>query len=493
MDTAREYNSMTFSKVTSFLFRNQTPRQTVLKNTIWLTISQAAGRIIRAVVVIYAARLLGASSWGAFSYALSLAAFLTIFSDIGITGLVTREASRNAELRQKYLATAFAIKTVLLLIIISVFLLLAPFITNITEVLALLPLVAALTAFDSLRDLASAIARATERLELEAGTNIFTNAAIVSLGIIFLLVSPTSLSLALAYAVGSALGLFAYIVVLRDYFQTLPRAFRKELVRPILVSAWPFGLMGLMGAVMINTDIIMVGFFRAIADVGFYSAAQKPIQLLYILPGLLAVPLFPAMSRLAKEGAERLRGIFEKAVHATLALALPLTIGGVLYASTIINLLYGSEYAAGAAVFRVLTLTIPLVFPAVLIGNAIFAFDQQKSFLMYTFLGIFGNMFLNFLLIPAFGIVGAAWSTVLNNIIISIYAWSKLKSIMPFTILPRLPKMLLASIAMASSGLLFYLFGIPALPAMVVTGLIYLAALVLLKDPLIAEARAVFR
>ncbi len=484
---------MTFSKVTSFLFRNQTLRQTVLKNAFWLTVSHVVGRLLRAAIVIYAARLLGASSWGAFSYALSLSAFLTIFSDIGITGLVTREASRNAELRQKYLATAFVIKVALLILLIAGFLLVAPFLTNIAEVLMILPVIAALTAFDSLRDLASSIARATERLELETAATIFTNVAIVSLGIAFLLVSPTTLSLAFAYALGSALGFFAYAFVLRDYFLKLPRAFSRELVKPIIVSAWPFGLMGLMGAVMINTDVIMISFFRSIEDVGFYSAAQKPAQLLYLLPGLVAVPLFPAMSRFAKEGAERLRGIFEKAMHAMLAAAMPLLIGGAFYASAIITLLYGQEYAAGTEAFRVLSLTFVTVFPAALIGNAIFAFNQQKSFIMYAALGIFGNVFFNLLLIPRFGIVGAAWATVLVNVGISIYAWRKLKGIMPFTVLPHLPKTVLASVVMAGVAAVLYALGVPSLPAMAATGLAYPLALLIFRDPLVVELRSLFR
>src|SRR3989344_4317147 len=353
-----------------------------------------------------------------------------------------REASRSVELRQKYLATAFAIKTTLLVVLIAAFLLLAPLLTGLPEVLALLPVVAALTAFDSLRDLASSIARATERLALEAFVNVFPTPAIVSLVVVFLLASPTSLSLAFAYALGSALGLIAYGIVLRDYFLALLRAFSRELVKPILVSAWPFGLLGLMGAVMINTDVIMVSFFRSIEEVGFYSAAQKPAQLLYILPGLLAVPLFPAMSRLAKEGAAQLRGIFEKAMHAMLAAALPLSIGGVLYAPAIINLLYGQEYAAGTETFRIL---------------------------------------------------GAAWSTVLVNIIISISAWRKLKGIMPFAILPRLPKTALAGVAMTGAAAVLYALGVPSFPAMAATGLAYPLTLVLLRDPLVFELRSLFR
>lgn len=65
-------------RIKSFLFENQTVRQTVAKNTFWLTVSNVGGRLLRAVIIIYAARVLGAGEWGAFSYAITLAAFLTV-------------------------------------------------------------------------------------------------------------------------------------------------------------------------------------------------------------------------------------------------------------------------------------------------------------------------------------------------------------------------------------------------------------------------------
>ncbi|MEK7590294.1 MAG: oligosaccharide flippase family protein, partial [Patescibacteria group bacterium] len=79
-----------FLKIKNWLFSNQTISQTIAKNTFWLFSGQMIGRLLRAAIVIYAARVLGAASWGAFSYALGIAAFLTIFSDIGINALITK-------------------------------------------------------------------------------------------------------------------------------------------------------------------------------------------------------------------------------------------------------------------------------------------------------------------------------------------------------------------------------------------------------------------
>src|SRR3989338_6661756 len=103
-----------FKKIRTLLFENQGLKQKIAKNTFWLFFGQIFGRLIRAAIVIYAARILGPASWGAFSYAMSFAAFMSVFSDIGISAIVTKESSRNPELTDRYFSTALGIKLLIL-------------------------------------------------------------------------------------------------------------------------------------------------------------------------------------------------------------------------------------------------------------------------------------------------------------------------------------------------------------------------------------------
>ena len=80
-------------KILNLLLENQTIKQTILKNTFWLFIGQVMGRILRGFLVIYSARVLGAADWGIFSYAIGLVAFLTIFTDLGINALITKNTA----------------------------------------------------------------------------------------------------------------------------------------------------------------------------------------------------------------------------------------------------------------------------------------------------------------------------------------------------------------------------------------------------------------
>lgn len=424
--------------ILDWLLNNRTTGQTIAKNTFWLFFGQMASRLLRAAIVIYAARLLGAASWGAFSYAVGIAAFLTIFSDIGINALITKEASRNPELKDKYLSTAFFTKLGLLSVFVLGVIIFFPHLTNLPEAAAIMPILIFVFAFDTLRDLGSALSRALERMEIEAGINIFTNFAITVLGFAFLIMHPSSRSLALAYAIGSAIGLIAIFYTLRDHFKDILKNFHKELIKPILLTAWPFGLMGIMGAIMLNTDIIMLGWLRTAEEVGYYSAAQKPIQLLYVLPTLLATSIFPVLARKAKSNPEEAKTILEKSVALVILFAIPVVLMGIFLAHPIMNILFGPEYSPGIKTFQILMITIAIVYPSTLLGNAIFAYDRQKYFLVFVAAAALGNALFNALLIPPLGIEGAALSTVITQLITNVLIWIKMKKINDFQILPAI-------------------------------------------------------
>lgn len=422
----------------AYLFRNTTVSQTVAKNTFWLFFGQFAGRALRAAIVIYAARVLGAAGWGAFSYALGVAAFLTIFSDIGINALLTKEASRRPELKDQYLATAFFVKLALLALCMTGVIVAFPYLTNIPEAATLMPILLLVFAFDTLRDLGSALARALEKMEMEAGLLVFTNFAIVALGFALLMLYKTPAALAWAYASGSGLGFVATAVALRGHYGNILKNFSRRLILPILTTAWPFGLMGLMGAIMLNTDIVMLGWLRSATEVGYYSAAQKLILLSYVFPQLIATSVFPPLARAATTDKPAAKALLEKSVALVILVAFPIALAGLLLATPVITLIFGAAYAAAIPAFKLLMLTILIVYPGTLLGNAVFAYDEQKSFLTFVLVAIIGNAAFNVLFIPSYGIIGAAGATVITQLIVNALIWKKMRRVTDLRIYPSI-------------------------------------------------------
>lgn len=471
----------------NFLFQNQTARQTIFKNTFWLAVSQVGSRLIRAILIIYAARVLGAAEYGIFSYAVGLAAFFTVFADIGINSILTREASKKPEMKSEYFATALIIKLALLAVTAALIIFVAPRFSNIAEAASLIPFVSLLVIFDGLREHAVSFFRALEKMEREAFVTVTTNIAIVVFGFIALILSPTARLLIYFYIGGAGIGILLPVFMLRSEIRKTFSYFRKKLVRPILSAAWPVALLTVFGAFMLSIDTIMLGLWRNAEEIGFYSAGLKIVQVLYMVPSILAVGIFPALSRFAGGNPERVRELLERGVSAALLLALPIAAGGIMLGEPIIRLLYGAEYLPATLSFRLLLLTVLFFFPGLLIGNFILASDRQRKSAKNMGIGAAVNVGLNALLIPVFGIAGSAVATVLSQVVYNALNWQFAKRLVFFSVLPRLKPALLATLTMAIGIAGLIALGLHVLLIIALAGGIYFTALFIFREPFFRE------
>ncbi|MCL5012011.1 MAG: flippase [Patescibacteria group bacterium] len=468
-------------RIKSFLFENITTNQTIAKNTFWMVIGQILSKLIKAILLVYAARVMGTTEWGTFSYVLSLAGLFTIFMDFGVNAIVTRESTRDLEQQKVYFSTAFIVKLVAFVVIAAAVFVLGPYFINQSQVLVLVPLAVIMLGLDGLRDFGASLSRAWERMEIESFIQVFTNAMVVIAGMAALYIARTAQSLTWGYIIGVGLGTIAAFYPFRSYFKNLWRSFDKKIIKKILASSWPFGMLGVMGAIMLNTDTIMVGWYRSIDDVGFYGAAQRVIQLIYLIPGLLAIAFFPAMSRAIKD-LEIMKKLIEGGTSLLSLFAIPLTVGGVLLANDVTLLVYGSSYMPAAGPFRLLCLTFLPAFLAAMFGNAIFALNKEKKLFVYVVIGILGNFIFNLLFIPIWGISGAALSTVCNQIILTLYLIYFLRKELHFRVLHQVEKLVGATIIMGLALLGLRALGV-SLYINVFVGLgVYTASLLLFKE-----------
>lgn len=481
-------------RIKGFLFKNQSVKQTVAKNTFWLFGGESVSRLIKIVIVVYAARILGVDGWGIFSYAITLSGFFVIFADIGLNSLVVRETVQHPQTRDRYISTILLIKLLLTLTSALLIIVLAPEITRIEAAKPLFPIVATLLIFDSLREFGLSLNRAFERMELEAGVRTLTNFAIVGLGVLALIISPNPKSLAIGYLSGSIIGFLVTAWLLRKHFVDLFANFSRKLIYPILKATWPLALSGVLGGIMISTDILMLGWFGDATQLGLYSAAQRPMQFFYLIPVLVATAVFPALARLVKEqSSDKVRVVLEKGISATLLLGIPLVVGGVILARQIIALVFGVDYLLSTLTFQILLPTILIVFPAALIANAIFAYNKQHIFAIFMGAGALGNIILNIILIPAWGIVGAAIATVFSQVFTNFFFWMRMKQLNYFSILPYLKKMLLSTFVMSIVTFTLLALEINVLINISLSVIVYLLMLKLLKEPMLVEMKNILK
>lgn len=480
-------------KIKSFLLENKTAKQTVAKNTFWLGVGTIASRIIKSIIIIYAARVLGAENYGIFSYALSLAALFSIFADIGMTAILTRETVREPHMLQKNISTAFVIKLFLtagsMLLVGGV----APFFAAVKGASSLLPLAALLIAFDSLRDFSASITRAWEKMEIEAGINMVTGIGITVFGLAAIFISPTPMLLMIGYVAGAGLGLLVAGILLGKYLKNFWTHFDKVLAKKLMIESIPFALMLILNALTVNIDAVMIGWIKGTEAVGLYAAAQRPILLIYMASSLLASSAFPLIARNAKKDDSKVKLITEKIMAISILSSVPIFVGGAILSSQIIGLVFGSGYLSASSTFSVLLFTVVLVFPAATLLNTIFAYGEQKMMMYSLLIGGVSNVVLDYILISKFNIIGSAYATILSQMMAYGLVLWRLKKINNFKIFVHLKKGFVAIVLMAISTLLMREFGINVLINVVISAVIYLLALVAMKEKTIEEAKGMFR
>lgn len=399
---------------TTFL-SNKTPKQTIAKNTFWLFFGNLGSKMIRAFILVYAARKLGVLSWGNYSYSLSIAYLLTMFIDFGITTLIIRETNKKLETIGNYFITGFVIKLVMMVITLISTSIFIPIIYNDQTIIKLIILMVFFSSLESLKDFSSSLYYAKEKMEMDALIQLSTNTLIMLSGLVALKINPTPTTFATGYTVGVIISLIITLIPYRKFVFNFRKLFSQNLIKPIILSSWPLGVAGIFHLGIMNADNIIIDLFKGTVAVGLCAAAQKIVSIIYMLPGMFSNSVFPTMNKYV--GTEMFTKILKKNTDILMTISFPLVCGGVLLSSEIIKFLYGQEFSGASLCFAVLCLTFLVNFITAPISNALFSLKKEKKITVYVILIFITNLAFNLILIPRLGIVGSAIATIISQII----------------------------------------------------------------------------
>ncbi|HEY3361461.1 MAG TPA: flippase [Methanosarcina sp.] len=211
----------------------------------------------------------------------------------------------------------------------------------------------------------------------------------------------------------------------------------KQLIRysfPLLISATLLNL-------MTWTDTIMLGYFKSTEVVGVYNAVYPLVGFLSMIINSMGFVYIPVTSKLWGENRTQLIGpIYQIMTKWCFLLTFPIFALMFIYPEFLLTRIYGAEYASGAIVLRILSLGF--------VTNSYFGFNYHtivasgdSDFLMKCSVASAGtNALLNFMLIPHYGMVGAAIASSVSfasiEVLMTIRTWRK-QHMHPFTSMYR--------------------------------------------------------
>ena len=400
-----------------FFFENTGIKQTIIKNTFWLTLAETISRFLRLILIIYTARILGVMEYGKLTFALAFISFFVVFSDLGISPLVSREIAQNKENEREFSAIV-SLKAFLGILAFVLAIIVSFFITKDAAVQRIIWLLAFFMVFDSFAELFYGFLRARQKMEYEAIIKIAYAIVFAIIGFFIIFKFPSAQNLSLGYSFASFLALMGLLVFFHFIIARIRFAFDKNVWKKFLMLSWPLALAGLFSTIYSQIDSVMMGYWGYMVQTGWYNAAYRIIGAALIPGAMIAVSFTPALNVAYKESKEKLSRIYKRFMEVMFFLSIPILVGGIVLAPKIINWVYGKSYLPASFALQILMAIAAVTFLLYPLGAILLVFNFQKNAFWITVAGGIINIFLNLIFIPKFDLYGAALATLITYIIL---------------------------------------------------------------------------
>jgi O-antigen/teichoic acid export membrane protein len=182
--------------------------------------------------------------------------------------------------------------------------------------------------------------------------------------------------------------------------------------------AVPLGIASLLSSAYFTIDLVLLGWLVAPAALGAYGAATKILTMLVMLPGMALSAALPGFARLeADRGAVGV--LAGRVLHWLASFGLPACIGAFVFAGPVVRIAFGGGYEAAVPLVRVLALAAAVGLFANVLGTLLVARGAIRPMLTQNALALILNVAGNLVLVPRFGVIAAAWLTVVTEVFVA--------------------------------------------------------------------------
>lgn len=404
-------------------FRNRPGLTRAIDNISWLFVDRIVRVIIGVCVTVLIARYLGPKDFGIISYAWALAALFGALALMGLKDVVIRDLVTDPQTAGRTLGTAGGLMMI----------------GSLAAYLLLVICVVLTRSDDAVVKLASfAIGGSVLFRFFEFGafwfeSQVQSRYVVFAQLVVFLLASVTKIYLV---AAGAPLIAFVMTIMIQAIASSISAtvvfasfkpgsvslSFEPQRAKQLITASWPLLFSGIAMMVYMRIDQLMVASILGDQSVGVYTAAVTVSEATYVLAVIFVATTFPAVLSAKNEGETvyraRFQQLFDFIVILAVAVAIPLTV----LSDWIINILFGATYEAAGIVLAMHAWSLVFVFLGVVSSRWFVAEGRQTLNLQRTLLGAVVNIFLNLLLIPSYGLIGAAFASVIAHSVAAFFS-----------------------------------------------------------------------
>jgi O-antigen/teichoic acid export membrane protein len=389
-------------------------------NITWLFGEKALLMLIGFTTMLCLARVMGPNNFGSLNYLLAIIALIAPIVSLGLQSIVVRELINLPGEKDKIISTVIGFRTmgaVLGAFICLVFAFLDKSLSDV-DVLSLY-ILAIGSVFNGLNELELWFqAKVAASIVAKMRTLVLTLFSVLKVVVVFN--TDSVMAMATVFAIEQlVLGLGFLTMYYIDSGKLKISQFDWSYGVALLKQSIWLVLSGVAAVVYLKIDQVMLGQMVGRESVGVYAVAVRVSEVWYFFATAIVISVFPSLLSLRQKDLGKYYSRLQTICDLLLVSALMVAICVTLLAPLVIPVLFGEAYRDSALLLSIHVWAGAFVFMRALVSKWLIAEHLLKFSLISHGLGSVINITANYLLIPSFGGVGAAYATVLSYAVAS--------------------------------------------------------------------------
>ena len=385
----------------------------IFDNISALAMAQVVAMVAGFFSTAWVARSLGPEGYGIIGFGTAFVSYFALFIVLGTDYYGNREIAQNPDRAGELAAKIIGLRFVLGVVSLSGYFLLIYLIDRSQPVKIVMAIQAIGPVFTVIAlDFIFEGRQRMRSVALRVGGSSF-----LSMICILVLVSDANdLYLAAAIPVlATALGTLWLAVLAHKQIVPLRLQLQPTVLSKLFRDCAPIAISGVMIALFLNIDIVMLGFLRSEAETGLYTGMARLYMLAFALGNLVVTAFRPALAA-AFPASESMAQQYRTNVTMVVLFGFPVVAGVIAFPTEIITLIFGVRFIDGAEALVILQVAAMVGYAGIAATVALVAWHDHVAQMWCNAVAAGVNIALNIYLIPRYGIEGAAWATLFAQI-----------------------------------------------------------------------------
>jgi O-antigen/teichoic acid export membrane protein len=403
------------------------------------TASQIIVRVVTLAFTLNSVKLLaqylGAAGVGDFNAVTTYVNFFLVIADLGLFSVTVREISKAPDHEKKIMSNVLTIRAVSAFIVSLVAIALiafTPYRSNHNIIFGVI-IATGFLYFNLLGSVYDMVLQNRLKMQFSALAELLSKLVTIAA-----LYTITILHGSFLWVVGTVALSGIMIWLFKWYFArrfiSFGPKYNKEVSSWIFNLSWPIGIVFIVNNLYFKLDTLMLYPMKGREAVGIYSNAYKILEVIAFFGSYFASSLKPAISEHIGKNKEMVASLVQKSFNVMLFISLPMTVICSVFSKEIITLLSTREFIPGSSALILLAFTLPLIYLNTLLAEILIANDEKKLMIKIAVSVLLFNFVFNLFAIPKYSFMGAAWGTLISEVVLLAINWFNAHRVVSFKI-----------------------------------------------------------